>query len=251
MPVQGKQSAAAEVAAAEPAHPQTTPATDAAPAAAADSPPTKRVKVEPAAETTEQNGAEAKGGAGGGDVELRWEIRGGGRRGRPNSKGLKRQDLDPVIPVTDDSILGPVKEFYGLEAGFPLSTHLVTRCMDAAERPKRCYYVSDSVRRLLMMDESESLTVIQVGLKVRLPPAPLRADIGPPDVQLTQLSQPAHNGGRRMHAAAAVRRVVARRARQRADAVHCSDTCHWRAAHACCTPQWHAWQPCARAACCA
>jgi hypothetical protein len=62
-----------------------------------------------------------------------------------------------------------VQEFYGLGEEFPLQTHLVTRCLDAADRPKKCYYVSDAVRKILMMDENESLKVIAVGLKVRLP----------------------------------------------------------------------------------
>ena len=64
-----------------------------------------------------------------------------------------------------------MQEFYGLGPEFPLQTHLVTRCLDAADRPKKCYYVSDAVRRTLMMDETESLKVVAIGLKVR--PAPV------------------------------------------------------------------------------
>lgn len=60
-----------------------------------------------------------------------------------------------------------VQEFYGLGPEFPLQTHLITRCLDAADRPKKCYYVSDAVRHILMMDETESLKVIAIGLKVR------------------------------------------------------------------------------------
>lgn len=44
------------------------------------------------------------------DTTLRWEIRGGGGRGRGNrNQGKKRADLDPVVPVTDANLLGPVK----------------------------------------------------------------------------------------------------------------------------------------------
>lgn len=59
-----------------------------------------------------------------------------------------------------------LQEFYGLGPEFPLQTHLVTRCLDAADRPRKCYYVSDAVRHLLMLDETESLKVIAIGLKV-------------------------------------------------------------------------------------
>lgn len=37
-----------------------------------------------------------------------------------------------------------LEEFYGIEPGFPLSTHLITRCLDK-ELPKRLYYVSDGL----------------------------------------------------------------------------------------------------------
>lgn len=185
MPVQVNSNRSAKDAAAAPAQPQAAagdggaadaPAgpepTAAAPANDTASPPAKRAKVELGTDDADGEPGAANAAATDTDMALRWEIRGGGRRGRPDSKGLKHRDLDPVIPVTDDSILGPVREFYGLEESFPLSTHLVTRCMEAAGRPKRCYYVSDAVRRLLMLDESESLVVIQVGLKVhpRRPP---------------------------------------------------------------------------------
>lgn len=54
--------------------------------------------------------ADESGAAAVDSTELRWEIRGGGGRGRGNrSQTKKRADLDPVVPVTDDGILGPVK----------------------------------------------------------------------------------------------------------------------------------------------
>lgn len=145
--------------------PRAPTATAAAPDAATDSPPSKRAKVESSAASGTGDAPGAREEEEG--TELRWEVRGGGGRGRPGRKGSGNKFLDPVVPVTDEAILGPVKDFYGLAETFPLRTHVVTRCMDSAERPKRCYYVSDAVRRLLMLDESESLTVIQVGLKVR------------------------------------------------------------------------------------
>ena len=49
---------------------------------------------------------------------------------------------------------------------FPLKTHLVTRALDSLERPRRTYYVSDSIRQALMLDETESLKVTSTGLKV-------------------------------------------------------------------------------------
>ena len=98
-------------------------------------------------------------------TELLWAVRGGGGRGRDGAK--RHRGLDPVVPVTEDALLDPVLEFYGLGDGFPLKTHLVTRCMDAHERPRRVYYVSDCIRRALMLDETESLKVTATGLKVR------------------------------------------------------------------------------------
>ena len=102
-----------------------------------------------------------------GGTELVWGIRGGGGRGR--EKGKRRfKGLDPIVPVTSDALLDPVIQFYGLAEGFPLKTHLVTRCFEASERPRRCYYVSDATRHVLMLDESESLKVTATGLKVCL-----------------------------------------------------------------------------------
>jgi hypothetical protein len=37
-----------------------------------------------------------------------------------------------------------LEDFYGVEPGFPLGTHLITRCLDN-ELPKRLYYVSDGL----------------------------------------------------------------------------------------------------------
>ena len=114
-------------------------------------------------------------------TELVWAVRGGGGRGRNGANGaaqaqnshkgnLKQQKykgLDPVVPVTDAALLDAVEAFYGLTGGCFLRTHLVTRCMDALDKPRRCYYVSDSIKRVLMMDEGESLKVTSTGLKVR------------------------------------------------------------------------------------
>jgi hypothetical protein len=98
-------------------------------------------------------------------VELQWAVRGGGGRGRGYQR--KHRGLDPVIPVTEPSLLGAVEDFYGLRAEFPLRTHLITRCIEAQERPRRIYFISDAARRVLMLDESESLKVTATGLKVR------------------------------------------------------------------------------------
>lgn len=38
-------------------------------------------------------------------------------------------------------------DFYGVEPAFPLSTHLITRCLDS-EMPKRLYYVSDGLLKV-------------------------------------------------------------------------------------------------------
>jgi hypothetical protein len=105
-------------------------------------------------------------------LELEWAVRGGGGRGRSSAAaggggGHKHRSLDPVVPVTTPSLLDPIRAFYGLEASFPLATHTVTRCLESLDRPRRLYYVSDSIRRALMLDEHESLKVTATGLKVR------------------------------------------------------------------------------------
>lgn len=103
------------------------------------------------------------------DTELDWVVRGGGGRGRGGNGGGRRghRGIDPVVPVTDAALLQPVVDFYGLTDGFPLTTHLITRCVEALDRPRRCYYVSDATRRVLMLDETESLKVTATGLKAR------------------------------------------------------------------------------------
>lgn len=56
-------------------------------------------------------------------------------------------------------------EFYGVEEGFPLATHLITRSADAAW-PKRLNFVSDALLALLLADEREQLKITSTGLKV-------------------------------------------------------------------------------------
>lgn len=116
------------------------------------------------APTTSASAPEKAAPLGPTNTELVWGIRGGGGRGRDTAR--RHRALDPIIPVTADALLDPVVQFYGLAAGFPLKTHLVTRCFETAERPRRCYYVSDAIRHVLMLDESESLKVTATGLKV-------------------------------------------------------------------------------------
>lgn len=101
-----------------------------------------------------------------GDTALRWVLR-GGNRGGAGGYQRKYRGLDPVIPVTDPGLLSPVEEFYGLRRDFPLRTHLITRCFEALDRPRRLYFISDAARRVLMLDEGESLKVTATGLKVR------------------------------------------------------------------------------------
>ena len=89
-------------------------------------------------------------------------------RGRDSTAapGGKWRGLDPIIPVTDLAMLQPVVDFFGISADFPLLTHTITRGTEARDNPKRLYYVSDGIRHLLMMDETESLKITCTGLKV-------------------------------------------------------------------------------------
>lgn len=111
------------------------------------------------------------------DTALQWRVRGRGRAAAgAAAAGVKRpsrwKGLDPVVPLTDPALLGPVASFYGIgttdgASAFPLATHLISRSIDAAERPRRCYYVSDACRHVLMMDEAEALKITAAGLKAR------------------------------------------------------------------------------------
>ena len=56
-------------------------------------------------------------------------------------------------------------DFYGVEPGFPLATHLITRSLETAW-PKRLYFVSDALLALLLADEGECLKITSTGLKV-------------------------------------------------------------------------------------
>ena len=73
--------------------------------------------------------------------------------------------IDPVYPIEDPHVIKMVGDFYGVEPSFPLATHLITRCLDN-ELPKRLYYVSGGLLRLLAADEREQLRITATGLKV-------------------------------------------------------------------------------------
>ncbi len=88
--------------------------------------------------------------------------RGGG--GRNRGGGGRHSFIDPVLPVEYPETLAVLAQYYGLGAEFPLSRQLVTRSAD--RRPKRLYFVSESVLDLLIMDKKEQLKIIATGLKV-------------------------------------------------------------------------------------
>ncbi|WIA32878.1 hypothetical protein OEZ86_006052 [Tetradesmus obliquus] len=90
-------------------------------------------------------------------------VRGGGGRGRSGSGRFR--GIDPIIPVEDPTIIKMLVDFYGVEASFPLATHLITRSLEAAF-PKRLYYVSDALLAVLLADVRESLKITATGLKL-------------------------------------------------------------------------------------
>eukprot|EP00854_Cymbomonas_tetramitiformis_P031196 gene31196-39160_t len=58
---------------------------------------------------------------------------------------------DPVQPVMDTTLLDSLESFYALSKDFPFRRQLITRTPDTA-RPKRLYYISSGVRKLLATD---------------------------------------------------------------------------------------------------
>lgn len=117
--------------------------------------------------------AAAAGEAAAGNGQLAYKpswARGGGGRGRSGQgqgalQGGRFRGIDPIYPVEDPKILKMLVEFYGVEPGFPLTTHLITRSMETAF-PKRLYFVSDALLSLLLADEREALKITSTGLKL-------------------------------------------------------------------------------------
>eukprot|EP00775_Hariotina_reticulata_P012585 gene12585-12716_t len=80
---------------------------------------------------------------------------------------IKAEGLDPHQGAADAAAyaIEMLVSFYGVETGFPLTTHLITRSLEALY-PKRIYYVSDSLLGLLLADKDEKLKITSTGLKI-------------------------------------------------------------------------------------
>lgn len=74
--------------------------------------------------------------------------------------------IDPVVPVDDEAVKQSLRDFYGIKKdNFDIGQSFVTRTPKGA-MPKRIYYVSDSVRRILDEDKRQDIRVTSVGVKI-------------------------------------------------------------------------------------
>ncbi|XVE83107.1 hypothetical protein DITRI_Ditri16bG0060900 [Diplodiscus trichospermus] len=75
--------------------------------------------------------------------------------------------VDPVLFFKDEDIIRSIKTFYGIDASFPFSGHLVSR-NNETNHVKRIYYVSKSVRDVLELNfrVGQQLKITSVGLKM-------------------------------------------------------------------------------------
>ncbi|KZV53762.1 tRNA (cytosine(34)-C(5))-methyltransferase [Dorcoceras hygrometricum] len=75
--------------------------------------------------------------------------------------------VDPVIFFRDDSTIGSIMEFYGIQESFPFEGRLITRNNDS-NRVKRIYYISNSVKEILELNllSGQQLKIASVGIKM-------------------------------------------------------------------------------------
>ncbi|KEH20796.1 tRNA (cytosine(34)-C(5))-methyltransferase-like protein [Medicago truncatula] len=79
----------------------------------------------------------------------------------------KWRGVDPVVFFKDEAIVNSIKNFYGIDEGFPFNGHLVTRNLDNSNA-KRIYYVSKSVKDIVALNFSvgQQLKMTSVGMKM-------------------------------------------------------------------------------------
>ena len=74
--------------------------------------------------------------------------------------------IDPVVPVDDEEIKRSLRDFYGIEEkDFDIGKAFVTRT-PRGSMPKRIYYVSDSIRKILDEDRDQDIRITSVGVKI-------------------------------------------------------------------------------------
>ncbi|KAI5386811.1 hypothetical protein KIW84_060954, partial [Lathyrus oleraceus] len=75
--------------------------------------------------------------------------------------------VDPVVFFKDDTIINSIRDFYGIDEGFPFNGHLITRNSDTSH-VKRIYYVSKFVKDILELNFSagQQLKITSVGMKM-------------------------------------------------------------------------------------
>ncbi|KAM7529315.1 hypothetical protein LguiB_032725 [Lonicera macranthoides] len=79
----------------------------------------------------------------------------------------KWKGVDPVVFFRDETVVGGIKSFYGIEESFPFSGNLITRNPDT-NHVKRIYYISKSVKDVLQLNvlAGQRLKITSIGLKM-------------------------------------------------------------------------------------
>jgi hypothetical protein len=74
--------------------------------------------------------------------------------------------LDPIVDIRDKDIQTSLNDFYGLKAdALDIEKNFVTRTPEGA-KPKRIYYISESIRKILDDDARGQLRISSVGVKI-------------------------------------------------------------------------------------
>ncbi|KAK6923360.1 SAM-dependent methyltransferase RsmB/NOP2-type [Dillenia turbinata] len=109
--------------------------------------------------------------------ENEWEeaqVPNDGENGQQSVRGKRKlqiqgkwRGVDPVILFKDETIIGKIKNFYGIKESFPFNGHLVSRNEDN-NHVKRVYYISKSVKDVLELNlqVGQQLKITSVGLKM-------------------------------------------------------------------------------------
>ena len=114
-------------------------------------------------------GGAAGGAAGGAEGGAAEGATAGQSKGKGNFKEKQQgqhKGIDPIIMWNDPAVISSLHDFYGIAADkFPFETNLLVRSVDA--KPKRVYYVSEPVRRIMEINAStHELKVVVVGIKL-------------------------------------------------------------------------------------
>ncbi|KAI5386810.1 hypothetical protein KIW84_073090 [Lathyrus oleraceus] len=91
----------------------------------------------------------------------------GNKADMDESKRGQWRGVDPVVFFKDDTIINSIRDFYGIDEGFPFNGHLITRNSDTSH-VKRIYYVSKFVKDILELNFSagQQLKITSVGMKM-------------------------------------------------------------------------------------